>query len=748
MLRQMTLKQASALITSALLLVAIVVIGVVYFMNRNVDHVSDAWVGFQTKNSEKARLLNTVRGSLGYGGLIHNFKNMILTGSPEFAGAAYGNLGALEATLALYGSLDVTSAERVALAHIEDMLQNYTIALDLTEKLYSEGASVSEIDAAVKVDDSYAIRALDALHDEAIAVFAAQLSTPSKVDLVGQMRAVLGYGGMIHAFQNYLIRQTENYVDLTSAALHDTGALIKLYRESELTHAEKLALTDLERMLETYLANLVIAQDLSAQSTPPSEIRKAIRLDDTVALRALAALDRENIRDIELHAEDVTEVLGDTERLGKTVSGVTAFLIGAIIALVFWLFRAQIIQPLSRLSNTMNALAKGNVDVAVSDTDTENEVGSMARAVLIFKEDAEKRAEAERNLADANDQLNGQIAAMDDLRVRTEEEASKAIGMAEDLAIAQRETEEAILRAERDEQKVRSILAAVHDAIITIDSNAIIETFNPGAEKVFGYNADEVIGKNVGILTPENIRINHDDFVQRLVTGGEPKALNLVSENIAVRKGNIEFPIELSITAMDINGEPKFTGVVRDITERKKAEEEIRKMALTDPLTGLANRNMFHQRLDDGIALAKRQNKLLGLAMIDLDKFKPVNDTYGHPAGDALLIHVAEVLMDLSRDTDTVVRLGGDEFAVILIDPESVESVGLPAQRIITALRTPVDIEGNSIQIGASIGISFFPNDGQEGEALIKAADLALYDAKESGRNCYKIYNSQNQEVA
>ncbi|NQV45938.1 MAG: diguanylate cyclase [Rhodospirillales bacterium] len=748
MARQMTLRQASALISAALLLVALLVAGVVFLMDRNVDHVSDAWVEFQTKNSEKIRLVNTIRGSMGYGGLIHNFKNLILTGDNEHADLAFGNLGALKTTMAQYASLEVTSAERIALSHIRDMLANYSKALDLAQKMIFRGASASEIDTAVKVDDSYATRALDALHTESLASLNVQRDHLSKVDLVGQMRAVLGYGGMIHAFKNYVIRQSDNYAEQTIATLQDANDIIERYSSNTTTHAEELALTDLEKILDTYFQNLGIAQELVTKTMAPSDIHQTLQIDDNIALRALATLDRENIREIELQALEVTDVLNETEQLGKTVAGATAALIAAIILLVFWLFRSQIIQPLTRLSDTMAALAKGDLDVTVSGADANNEIGGMARAVSVFKENAERRALAERTLVDVNDQLNIQITAMDDLRARSDEEAAKAIGMAEDLSIAQDEAETALRMTRDNEEKVRSILQAVHDAIITIDTNATIETFNPGAEKLFGYKAEDVIGENVKILTPEDIRVDHDDFVRRLVTGGQPRLLNTVRELTAVRKDGSEFPIELSITRADIHEDVKFTGVVRDITERKKAEEEIRKMAMTDSLTGLANRNMFHRRLEEGIQLAKRQDQLLGLAMIDLDKFKPVNDTYGHPAGDALLVHVAEVLMELSRDTDTVVRLGGDEFAIILTNPETVDAVGLPADRIITALRTPVDIEGNKIQIGASIGISFYPHDGTVSEDLIKAADLALYNAKESGRNCYRIFDPETMRAA
>ncbi len=191
---------------------------------------------------------------------------------------------------------------------------------------------------------------------------------------------------------------------------------------------------------------------------------------------------------------------------------------------------------------------------------------------------------------------------------------------------------------------------------------------------------------------------------------------------------------------MLISGETKFTGVIRDITERRRAEEEIRRLALTDPLTGLANRNQFHQRFKDALALARRQENLVGLMMLDLDKFKPVNDTYGHLVGDALLEKVADELRRCSRDTDTVARLGGDEFAMIIVDPKNDDALGMLAERVIEALSAGISISGHDLQIGASIGIACFPDHGGTPEDLMGRADKALYAAKEAGRNTFRYY--------
>ncbi len=178
----------------------------------------------------------------------------------------------------------------------------------------------------------------------------------------------------------------------------------------------------------------------------------------------------------------------------------------------------------------------------------------------------------------------------------------------------------------------------------------------------------------------------------------------------------------------------------RDVTVRKQAEEAIRHHAYHDHLTGLPNRMLFDDRLRHALAQASRGHQLLALLFLDLDRFKTINDTLGHAAGDRLLIEIGKRLVDRKRAGDTVARLGGDEFLFLISNLRRVEDAARVAQAVLEVVRPPVRLDGHQLQVTASIGISLFPHDGTDGEALIKNADIALYRAKDQGRNGYQIY--------
>ncbi len=183
---------------------------------------------------------------------------------------------------------------------------------------------------------------------------------------------------------------------------------------------------------------------------------------------------------------------------------------------------------------------------------------------------------------------------------------------------------------------------------------------------------------------------------------------------------------------------------ISNITERKHAEESMRFKALHDPLTGLANRELFNDRLNAAIARSKRVGHYAALAMVDLDRFKPVNDTYGHPVGDQLLKDIGSLLTTTVREIDTVARLGGDEFAILFDGIGVLRDVSNPLERIFARLHQPIRIGDREIQIGASIGIAFFPLDAETAADLEHAADQALLDAKRSGRGRYSYYNRKH----
>ncbi|MET0106632.1 MAG: EAL domain-containing protein [Sedimenticola sp.] len=203
------------------------------------------------------------------------------------------------------------------------------------------------------------------------------------------------------------------------------------------------------------------------------------------------------------------------------------------------------------------------------------------------------------------------------------------------------------------------------------------------------------------------------------------------------------FRPSLAISEAIIGSERQFIGIIRDISERIKALDDLKYMANYDQLTGLPNRILFQDRFNHAIAKANREHILVALLYIDLDRFKLINDTSGHEAGDQLLQTIAKRLQDHVRESDTVARLGGDEFAIILEGINHVNEVSSVAQKIVGGLSRPIDINGSEVYSAASIGITIYPVDDKEANELLKDADMAMYRAKEEGGNRFQFYSNK-----
>ena len=740
MFRNLTLKQIAAVLATLLVLLGAILVSGTVFIGRTMGDIQDTWMSFQVERSDKARLEASLRAVLGYGGMIHHFKNYVLRHEPSRRHAVEENLGAARSILDQYATLGVSSAESVALQDIEEMLGAYGEALWVASTAIAERRTAAEIDAQARVDDTRALRGLENLRSEILGHWAEQSGRFGKATLVSRLRAALGYGGMVHAFKNFVLRGGTHYLERAREQLQAARGVIAEYVGGAPGRAEVAALEDIERVLDAYAEAIDAAERMKTEGAISEAIDAKIKVDDSLALRGLRVLDQEIAAQVQAIAAEMNTALSQVEQAKSLMVWSIVALIGFLVAFSLWLVLGHIVVPIRRMAGAMTDIAAGDLGFEVRGTGRPNEIGDMARALSVFRDVALSRQEAEENLARSNEELSMQLLALQDVKERSEEQAAQAVGLAESLAVAREKAEEAVGRAEADEQRIRSILDTVTDAVITIDDKGIIETFNSAAQAIFGYKEAEVVGRNVSMLMPEPTCSNHDGYLARFHDGEAARIVGATVEQVALHKDGREFPIDLSVNPMRLGGTLKFTGVIRDITERKKAEEEIRRLALTDPLTGLANRNQFNGKFEDALKLARRQDQLAALMVLDLDKFKPVNDTYGHPVGDALLQMVAGKVLDICREIDTVARLGGDEFAVILVEPEDREGVIHAAERIVEALCTPMTVLGHKVQIGTSIGIAFFPDDGEDDETLFRRADLALYEAKEAGRNCWRAF--------
>jgi len=279
------------------------------------------------------------------------------------------------------------------------------------------------------------------------------------------------------------------------------------------------------------------------------------------------------------------------------------------------------------------------------------------------------------------------------------------------------------------EQWLEGVINTVADGIVTVDDRGIVQSFNPAAERIFRCRADEIIGKSIRELVPSPI-------ADQVGQGVDWTQISLLGKELmGKRKDGDVFPMEMSLREMLQGDSVSYTGVVRDISARRRAEERIRHLAQHDPLTGLPNRFLFGDRLDAAIARAGRHQDRLAVVFIDLNDFKPINDDFGHAAGDQALVALAERLKKSMRKTDTVARIGGDEFVVILEEISGEEHVRGLAQKIMHAVIEPFEVDGQKLQISASLGIALFPDDTTSADQLVEFADRAMYVAKKSGKH-------------
>ncbi|HEU4709392.1 MAG TPA: diguanylate cyclase, partial [Methylophilaceae bacterium] len=281
--------------------------------------------------------------------------------------------------------------------------------------------------------------------------------------------------------------------------------------------------------------------------------------------------------------------------------------------------------------------------------------------------------------------------------------------------------------------------SAVDFAIITFDRRGNVTTWNSGAEHITGFKADEMIGNPAdAIFTPEDraAHVPQREFLVALTTG------RAADYRWHMHKRGKRFWADgvMSPIFNEVNQHIGYVKIMRDVTEKKIAETDMYKLINFDALTGLVNRFAFDLRLKDLTAMVRRNGQLLIMQSIDLDRFKEINDTLGHEAGDILLKHVAQRMRQTVRDTDVVARLGGDEFIVLQPNMASAEAGGELATKLIEIISRPYHIDGHEVLISCSIGIAVFPDDADEPTKLLKRADLALYRAKQESRGGYHYF--------
>jgi diguanylate cyclase (GGDEF)-like protein/PAS domain S-box-containing protein len=341
--------------------------------------------------------------------------------------------------------------------------------------------------------------------------------------------------------------------------------------------------------------------------------------------------------------------------------------------------------------------------------------------------------------------------------IRTLRNAAQKLALERENARMRRELEQS-------EHWHRLLINVSPDLIYTLDADGRFTYLNSAVRRMLGYHPEELVGHHyLGIVPPDE----HDNARHHL---DERRAGDRATRNHELRlrrkddllsgltQAHPEQTITVELSSLGMYQPPADAGkgmgeflgsygIARDITARKMAEATIAFQAYHDLLTGLPNRALFKDRLGQALAHAKRHGQILATLFLDMDRFKVVNDTLGHLVGDGLLQAVAQRLRGCLREGDTLARIGGDEFMVLLPQIRSRDSAAFIAQKILGALEQPFTVEGHELYVGMSIGIAIHPDDGETIETLIKHADIAMYNAKDHGRNDFKFFTQDMHQA-
>jgi diguanylate cyclase (GGDEF)-like protein/PAS domain S-box-containing protein len=401
--------------------------------------------------------------------------------------------------------------------------------------------------------------------------------------------------------------------------------------------------------------------------------------------------------------------------------------LGAVLALAAAVVARRLTRPLNALSRTIEQRlaapdgASSSPDIAPIDSYHEVQVLSHALAELVRNERDHVGA-----LRSLNEKLESAVAD------RTREIARKALQL--ERALAQEQSTQLLLQERAAE--LRAILDNAHDAFIALDSGGVVLDWNLQAEKLLGWSRGEVIGQPLAamVLPPLLRRAYERDMRQLADCAGATPVLNRRIELTLHNRDGQELPVEISLAYVPRSSGHLFIAFLHDISERKSLFASMQAMALRDTLTGLPNRRALMQSLGEALQRANRLRQSCAVFFLDLDRFKQVNDRYGHEEGDELLRQFAARVQQTVRKTDTVGRLAGDEFVVILEMLHSDAAAQETADKLRPVLQQPFVLKTATVTLGASIGIAIHhPDDPQDIEMLLGRADRAMYLNKQQG---------------
>jgi len=534
-----------------------------------------------------------------------------------------------------------------------------------------------------------------------------------RVEKLALLEREIGYGGLIYDFKNYILRGEASYLKKFLKGFTITkNHIVTLNKINNLTEADKKAIYTIEQTINRYYQHILLARSSREKGNNAEQIDAEIRIDDSDAISAIKQLQHNDIgvepnvwwqlstaridqfRDVSDHIlADIQQLANIEEQkaIERLVLYIAIFILVFIISLYFsFLVVKRIIKKINYIRCAMTTMQ------------LEHKFNQPLRVR-------------------GNDEITDMVIAFNQM-------------------LAERNKSEG-------EQKISAaVFKHALEAIMITNANNKIEMVNPAFSLISGYDVEEVLGKSPNILNSGK----HDSrFYQQMWHALEQDSC-WQGEIWNKRKTGEIYPEFLAISVVrDKNGDPlQYISLFSDITKHKKHEEDIWFQANYDSLTGLPNRDLFIDRLRNELNETKNSHNEVALLFIDLDRFKNVNDTWGHNSGDELLKLAAIRLRNCIREKDTVARFGGDEFVILLVGLSNRFAVERVVKNILARLAMPFHLSNNNeAVVSASVGITVAPNDGDSAELLLKNADTAMYQAKAAGRNTFQFFTKIMNEA-
>ncbi|SCA57075.1 hypothetical protein MTBPR1_40098 [Candidatus Terasakiella magnetica] len=521
--------------------------------------VDKTWATFKATQSEKARALNSLYEELGYGGMIHNFKNYILRHDEKHLRKAEERIGAAKSALRHLRIFMDQSEEIKALNYVEETVNQYSASLKTAQEMIIDKRPILAIDRAVKVNDGSAYYGFGIL-DRAVSQEGLDEMALGKPILLQKLLRAFGYGGMIHHFKNYILRAEATLYPKLQDSVNQARNLINDYRKLTINKAETEALRHIEHVLLSYEGNAPHVKVMTMNQATPQTIDRQVKINDEPALAGFQTLTRAIIDENHTASQNVEAAVERIHDLARYMIWGGLLLFPAMIILSNWVLRSKVITPISNITGVMRKLSNDQLDTPLHlDENPNTELGMMGRTVRLFKEHALERKKAEKRVAER-------------------------------------------------ERWFRALLESAPDATIIVNDKGIMELANKQAENHFGYSKQELLGENVDMLVPQAVRANHhkqrESFNNK--SGFREMGTNLVLSG--ERKDGSSFPIEVSLSPIMTEEGRFIAAAIRDITEKKKAEKRLKDAY--DVITSSINYAARIQRatLPDNVAMQDHLN--------------------------------------------------------------------------------------------------------------------------------------------